>query len=93
VADEPAAGLTGQGSPPKEADDVRPPDLTVLAIPAFFGAIAAEILWQRRNPAPPGTARAGDYELADTIASLTMGWPRTRWRSWALGPPFRDLRT
>ncbi len=52
---------------------MRRPDLTVLAIPAFVGAIAAEVLWQRRNPAPPGTTRAGDYELADTIASLTMG--------------------
>ena len=52
---------------------MRRPDLTVVAIPAFVGAMAAEILWQRRNPAPPGTTRAGDYELADTIASLTMG--------------------
>ena len=49
------------------------PDLTVLAIPAFVGAMAAEVLWQRRNPAPAGTPRAGDYEVADTIASLTMG--------------------
>jgi sterol desaturase/sphingolipid hydroxylase (fatty acid hydroxylase superfamily) len=48
-------------------------DLTVLAVPAFFGAMAAEYLWQRRHPAPAGTTRAGDYELADTIASLTMG--------------------
>ena len=52
---------------------MRRPDLTVLAIPAFVGAMAAEVLWQRRHPAPPGTTRAGDYELADTIASLTMG--------------------
>jgi len=35
--------------------------------------MAAEVLWQRRNPAPAGTPRAGDYEVADTIASLTMG--------------------
>jgi len=49
------------------------PDLTVLAIPAFVGAMASEVLWQRRNPAPAGTTRAGDYEVADTIASLTMG--------------------
>ena len=49
------------------------PDLTVLAIPAFIGAMGAELLWQRRNPPVPGTTRAGDYELADTIASLTMG--------------------
>ncbi|NYF98435.1 sterol desaturase family protein [Janibacter cremeus] len=49
------------------------PDLTVLAIPAFIGAMGAEYWWQRRNPAAPGTTRAGDYELGDTIASLTMG--------------------
>src|SRR6187401_103062 len=59
--------------PRKGPPSMRRPDLTVLAIPAFVGAMAAEILWQRRNPAPPGTTRAGDYELADTIASLTMG--------------------
>ncbi|WP_338748986.1 sterol desaturase family protein [Janibacter alittae] len=49
------------------------PDLTVLAIPAFIGAMGAEYWWQRRSPAEPGTIRAGDYELNDTIASLTMG--------------------
>lgn len=48
-------------------------DLTVAAIPAFFGAMAAEYAWQRRHPAPAGTTRAGDYQLGDTIASLTMG--------------------
>lgn len=48
-------------------------DLTVLAIPAYVGAMGAEYLWQRRNPPPPGTTRAGDYELADTLASLAMG--------------------
>jgi sterol desaturase/sphingolipid hydroxylase (fatty acid hydroxylase superfamily) len=52
---------------------MRRPDLTVLAIPAFIGAMAAEYVWQRRHPAAPGTTRAGDYELADTMASLTMG--------------------
>ena len=52
---------------------MRRPDLTVLAIPAFVGAMGAELWWQRRNPAAPGTSRAGDYELGDTIASLTMG--------------------
>ena len=49
------------------------PDLTVLAIPAFIGAMGAELWWQRRHPAEPGTVRPGDYELNDTIASLTMG--------------------
>jgi sterol desaturase/sphingolipid hydroxylase (fatty acid hydroxylase superfamily) len=47
-------------------------DLTVAAIPAFIGAMGAEYLWQRSHPVAPGT-RAGDYQLADTLASLTMG--------------------
>lgn len=49
------------------------PDLTVLAIPAFVGAMGAEYAWQRRHPTAPGTTRAGDYELNDTVASLAMG--------------------
>ncbi|MBD3947603.1 sterol desaturase family protein [Nocardioides ganghwensis] len=47
-------------------------DLTVAAIPAFVGAMAAEYAWQRAHPVEPGT-RAGDYQLADTVASLSMG--------------------
>ncbi len=47
-------------------------DLTVMAIPAFVGAMGAEYVWQRRHPVPAGT-RAGDYQLADTLASLSMG--------------------
>ncbi|MBS2940025.1 sterol desaturase family protein [Nocardioides sp. J2M5] len=47
-------------------------DLTVAAIPAFIGAMGAEYAWQRSHPVEPGT-RAGDYQLADTVASLTMG--------------------
>jgi len=47
-------------------------DLTVAAIPAFIGAMGAELLWQRSHPVEPGT-RAGDYQLADTVASLAMG--------------------
>jgi len=47
-------------------------DLTVLAIPAYAAAIGAEIAWQRSHPVPPGT-RAGDYQTADTLASLAMG--------------------
>lgn len=46
-------------------------DLTVLAIPGFIGSMAAEYVWQKRNPAVG--QRAGDYELADTLASLSMG--------------------
>lgn len=49
------------------------PDLTVLAIPGFIGAIAAELVYQRRQPHVPGEVRPGDYELHDTIASLSMG--------------------
>ena len=47
-------------------------DLTVLAIPVFFGSMGAEYAWQRSHPVEPGT-RAGDYQLADTLASLSMG--------------------
>ena len=47
-------------------------DLTVLAIPAYAAAIGAEIAWQRAHPVEPGT-RAGDYQTADTLASLAMG--------------------
>ncbi len=47
-------------------------DLTVLAIPAYLGAMGAEYAWQRRHPVPAGT-RAGDYQTADTLASLSMG--------------------
>ncbi|MEO5651783.1 MAG: sterol desaturase family protein [Marmoricola sp.] len=49
------------------------PDLTVLAVPAFVAAMGVELWWQRTHPAEPGISRAGDYELNDTIASLTMG--------------------
>ena len=34
--------------------------------------MAAEYAWQRAHPVEPGT-RAGDYQLADTVASLSMG--------------------
>ena len=47
-------------------------DLTVLAIPAYAAAIGAEVAWQRAHPVEPGT-RAGDYQTADTLASLAMG--------------------
>ena len=48
--------------------------MTVLGIPGFVGAMVAQHWWQRRHPAPPpGTSRRGDYELADTLASLAMG--------------------
>ncbi len=47
-------------------------DLTVLAIPGYIGAMGAEYAWQRRHPVPAGS-RAGDYQTADTLASLSMG--------------------
>ena len=47
-------------------------DLTVAAVPAYIGAMGAEYLWQRKHPVPVGS-RAGDYQLADTLASLSMG--------------------
>ena len=34
-------------------------DLTVLAIPAFIGAMGAEYAWQRRHPAAPGEIPSG----------------------------------
>lgn len=49
-----------------------PPDLTVVAIPFYFGSMAVEYLWLRRRAARRGPT-AGDYERRDTVASLTMG--------------------
>ena len=47
-------------------------DLTVVAIPVYFGSMGAEYLWlrghaDRRGPTP------ADYEWRDTVASLSMG--------------------
>jgi sterol desaturase/sphingolipid hydroxylase (fatty acid hydroxylase superfamily) len=47
-------------------------DLTVAAIPFYFGSMGAEYLWQRRHAAERGPT-AADYEWHDTVASLTMG--------------------
>jgi len=47
-------------------------ELTVAAIPFYFGSMGAEYAWLRRHAAERG-ATPGDYELHDTIASLTMG--------------------
>ena len=50
------------------------PDLTVLAIPAFVGAMGVEYWWMHhKRPAAPDEDRPGDYELNDTFASLSMG--------------------
>jgi sterol desaturase/sphingolipid hydroxylase (fatty acid hydroxylase superfamily) len=52
----------------------RPPakDLTVLAVPFYFGAMAVEYVWLRRRADRLGPS-AGQYERRDTLASLAMG--------------------
>jgi sterol desaturase/sphingolipid hydroxylase (fatty acid hydroxylase superfamily) len=55
------------------ATEVKGPrDLTVLAVPLYFGSMGLEYLWLRRQSVnrPP---IAGDYERRDTVASLAMG--------------------
>ena len=47
-------------------------DLTILAIPGFFGSMAYEARWLRRRADLEGPSPV-DYERNDTIASLTMG--------------------
>lgn len=55
-----------------QGDTGRTRDLTVLAVPIYFGTMGAEYLWLRRQARtrPP---TAGDYERRDTLASLAMG--------------------
>jgi len=45
----------------------------VVAVPAYFAAMGAEYLLQRRRLSRGGAPTAGDYERRDTVASLTMG--------------------
>ncbi len=47
-------------------------DLTVLAVPFYFGSMAVEYVWLRRRARREGPS-AGDYERRDTLASLAMG--------------------
>ncbi len=47
-------------------------DLTVLAIPGFFGSMAYEARWLERRAQVEGPSPV-DYERNDTLASLTMG--------------------
>ncbi|HEX2576469.1 MAG TPA: sterol desaturase family protein [Aquihabitans sp.] len=47
-------------------------DLTLIAIPAYFGGMGAEHAWLKRT-APERGRTPGDYEREDTIASLAMG--------------------
>ncbi len=48
-------------------------DLTVAAIPFYFGSMGAEHLWLKRTAAQGRPRSAGDYERKDTLASLSMG--------------------
>jgi len=47
-------------------------DLTVVAIPGFFGSMGYEAWWLRRRAEREGPSPV-DYELRDTITSLSMG--------------------
>lgn len=47
-------------------------DLTVAAIPAFFGTMGLEYAYLKRKAERDGPS-AGDYERFDTVTSLTMG--------------------
>jgi sterol desaturase/sphingolipid hydroxylase (fatty acid hydroxylase superfamily) len=47
-------------------------ELTVAAIPVYFGSIGLEYAWLRHTASERGET-PGDYEWRDTIASLTMG--------------------
>ncbi|MCU1455229.1 MAG: hypothetical protein JWN46_3375 [Acidimicrobiales bacterium] len=47
-------------------------DLTVAAVPVYFGSMGAEYAWTKRRAAQQGPSRS-DYERRDTIASLAMG--------------------
>ncbi len=52
----------------------RPPsrDLTVVAVPFYFGAMAVEYVWLRQRAKRRGPSD-GQYERRDTLASLAMG--------------------
>jgi sterol desaturase/sphingolipid hydroxylase (fatty acid hydroxylase superfamily) len=55
-------------------DSARPPakDLTVIAVPFYFGAMAVEYVWLKRRAERRGPS-ASSYERRDTLASLAMG--------------------
>jgi sterol desaturase/sphingolipid hydroxylase (fatty acid hydroxylase superfamily) len=48
-------------------------DLTVLAVPFFFGAMALEHRALKRRAEAEGRPTPSDYERRDTLASLSMG--------------------
>jgi sterol desaturase/sphingolipid hydroxylase (fatty acid hydroxylase superfamily) len=55
-----------------EASRAQARDLTVMAVPFYFGAMAVEYVWLRRRAERQGPS-AGQYERRDTVASLAMG--------------------
>ena len=48
-------------------------DLSVAAVPFYFGAMAAEAVHHARRQERTGVSTPGDYTWPDTLASLTMG--------------------
>lgn len=48
-------------------------DLTVAAIPFYFGSMGAEAAYLRRRRTRGAAPSAGDYEWRDTLTSLAMG--------------------
>lgn len=56
----------------RRSEGTSPVDLTVVAIPAYFGGMGAEHLALKRRAAATGPS-VGDYERRDTIASLSVG--------------------
>src|SRR5690606_20723289 len=77
IARRPARGGRA-GTPPGVREEPRPRgygghmDLTVVAIPGFFASMAYEARWLKRRAEREGPSPV-DYELRDTIASLSMG--------------------
>ena len=80
--------LESTARPPKphngsdESAFQRSRDLTVVAVPFYFGSMAAEYLWLRRRAARRGPT-AGDYERRDTLASPTQRVSAAWWRLWS----------
>jgi len=48
-------------------------DLTIAAIPFFWGSMGAEALYLKRTRDAGAAPSAGDYEWRDTATSLGMG--------------------
>ncbi|HXH57483.1 sterol desaturase family protein [Iamia sp.] len=48
-------------------------DLTVAAVPFYFGSMGAEHIYLKRRAEAVGAPAPSDYERRDTLASLSMG--------------------